>query len=355
MDFNLQVDENSEVNIFTDLGRLSGRGKSELSLNITTLGDFEMYGDYLISSGKFQFTAQDFINKVFKISEGGSIRWTGDPVEATINLKALYEVRTAIAPLYLAAGRASEDNQKVASEAVMNLSGPLMTPNISFDINFPANAYIKDELQSYLSDVNNTNQQALSLIVRRSFAGSADQSNGIGGLATSTVISAGSELFFNQLNTILSQSLNLNFVDLNIRSLNEAGASFRFLKDRLILTGGFTNRLNSTSTFSDFSVIGGNSLIAREVEAIYLLKKNGDWVLRASNKLNNRSFLSNLTTNNEYISAVGLVYRKDFDSFKELLGILVGGKRKEERIKEKKKALQDINAIKPEEPEIKND
>lgn len=355
MDFNLQVDENSEVNIFTDLGRLSGRGESELSLNITSLGDFEMYGDYLISSGKFQFTAQDFINKVFKISEGGSIRWTGDPVEATINLKALYEVRTAIAPLYLAAGRASEDNQKVASEAVMNLSGPLMTPNISFDINFPANAYIKDELQSYLSDVNNTNQQALSLIVRRSFAGSADQSNGIGGLATSTVISAGSELFFNQLNTILSQSLNLNFVDLNIRSLNEAGASFRFLKDRLILTGGFTNRLNSTSTFSDFSVIGGNSLIARDVEAIYLLKKNGDWVLRASNKLNNRSFLSNLSTSNEYVSAIGLVYRKDFDSFKELLGILVGEKRKEERSKEKKKALQDINAIKPEEPEIKKD
>jgi hypothetical protein len=355
MDFNLQVDENSEVNIFTDLGRLSGRGKSELSLNITTLGDFEMYGDYLISSGKFQFTAQDFINKVFKISEGGSIRWTGNPVEATINLKALYEVRTAIAPLYLAAGRASEDNQKVASEAVMNLSGPLMTPNISFDINFPANAYIKDELQSYLSDVNNTNQQALSLIVRRSFAGSADQNNGIGGLATSTVISAGSELFFNQLNTILSQSLNLNFVDLNIRSLNEAGASFRFLKDRLILTGGFTNRLNSTSTFSDFSVIGGNSLIAREVEAIYLLNKNGDWVLRASNKLDNRSFLGNLTANNEYISAVGLVYRKDFDSFKELLGILVGEKRKEDRSEKKKKALQDINAIKPEEPEIKKD
>ena len=353
MDFNLQVDENSEVNIFTDLGRLSGRGESELSLKITSLGDFEMYGDYLISSGKFQFTAQDFINKLFKISEGGSIRWTGNPVEASINLKALYEVRTAIAPLYLAAGRASDDNQKVAAEAVMNLSGPLMTPNISFDINFPANTYIKDELQSYLSDVNNTNQQALSLIVRRSFAGSADQANGIGGIATSTFISAGSELFFNQLNTILSQSLNLNFVDLNIRSFNEGSASFRFLKDRLILTGGVTNRLNSGSTFSDFSVIGGNSLIARDVEAIYLLKKNGDLVLRASNKLNNRSFLSNLSAYNEYVSAVGLVYRKDFDSFKELLGILVGEKRKESRSQEKQKQSQDINAIKPEDPKNK--
>ena len=354
MDFDLQVDEATEVNIFTDLGRLSGRGKSQLSLNITSLGDFEMYGDYLISTGKFQFTAQDFINKLFKISEGGSIRWTGNPVEAAINLKAIYEVRAGIGPLYLAAGRPPQDNQKVAAEAVMNLSGPLLTPNIAFDINFPANAYIKDELQSYLSDVNNTNQQALSLIVRRSFAGSADQSNGIGGIATSTFISAGSELFFNQLNTILTQSLNLNFVDLNIRSFNEASASFRFLNDRLILTGGVTDRTNSTRTFSDFSVIGGGSLVAHDVEALYLIKKNGDLVLRASNKLNNNSFLSNISTN-DYVSAIGLVYRRDFDSFKELLGILIGNKRKEEREKPDQKPVQDINALKPEETEIKKD
>ncbi|SDM69509.1 Family of unknown function [Daejeonella rubra] len=354
MDFDLQVDEDTEVNIFTDLGRLSGRGQSQLSLNITSLGDFEMYGDYLISSGKFQFTAQDFINKLFKISEGGSIRWTGNPVEAAINLKALYEVRASIGPLYLAAGRPTQDNQKVAAEAVMNLSGPLLTPNIAFDINFPANAYIKDELQSYLSDVNNTNQQALSLIVRRSFAGSSEQSDGIGGIATSTFISAGSELFFNQLNTILTQSLNLNFVDLNIRSFNEASASFRFLNDRLILTGGVTDRTNNTRTFSDFSVIGGGTEVARDVEALYLIKKNGDLVLRASNRLNNRSFLSNLS-NNDYVSAIGLVYRRDFDSFKELLGILIGNKRKEEREKADEKPVQDINAIKPEEPELKKE
>jgi len=354
MDFGLQVDEDTEVNIFTDLGRLSGRGKSQLSLNITSLGDFEMYGDYLISSGKFQFTAQDFINKLFKISEGGSIRWTGNPVEAAINLKALYEVRASIGPLYLAAGRPPQNNQKVAAEAVMNLSGPLLTPNIAFDINFPSNAYIKDELQSYLSDVNNTNQQALSLIVRRSFAGSADQSNGIGGIATSTFISAGSELFFNQLNTILTQSLNLNFVDLNIRSFNEASASLRFLNDRLILTGGVTDRTNNTRSFSDFSVIGGGSLVAHDVEALYLIKKNGDLVLRASNKLNNNSFLSNLSNDN-YVSAIGLVYRRDFDSFKELLGILIGNKRKEDRKKNNQNPVQEINAIKPEETELKKD
>lgn len=348
MNFELQVDENSEVNIFTDLGKLTGRGTSLLSMNITSLGDFEMYGDYNISSGKFEFTAKDFINKIFKISEGGSIRWTGNPVEAAINMKALYEVRTSVAPIYSAAGRTALE-QKVLAQAVMNLSGPLLTPSISFDINFPTDAYIKDELQSYLSDVNNTNQQALSLIVRRSFAGGSN--NKIGSAATSTFINAGTELFFNQLNSVLSQSLNLNFVDLNIRSLNDASASFRFLNDRLILTGGVTDR-NSTGSFSEFNVIRDGNSVARDVEALYLIKKNGDLVLRASNKINNRSFLNNLT-NDEYVSAIGLVYRKDFDNFRELLSFLLGKQRQDERNNNAEKAISDTIALKPEETKIK--
>ena len=344
MNFELQVDENTEVNIFTELGKLSGRGKSQLSLNITSLGDFEMFGDYLISSGKFEFTAQDFINKIFRISEGGSIRWTGNPVEAAINLKALYEVRTSLRPLYVAAGRPPID-QRVLVEAVMNLSGPLLTPNIVFDINFPADAYIRDELQSYFSDVNNVNQQALSLIVRRSFA---EGSGADLGVATSTFISAGTELFFNQLNTILTQSLNLNFVDFNIRSLNDASASLRLMNDRLIITGGVTDRQNKSGNFSEFNVIGGSS-VARDFEALYLIKKDGTLVLRASNKLNNRNFLN--INNVEYVSALGLVYRKDFDDFNELLSFLIGKKRKEERKKNEQEAVLNGTPVKQEEKE----
>ena len=343
MNFELQVDENSEVNIYTEMGKLSGRGKSQLSLNITSLGDFEMFGDYLISSGKFEFTAQDFINKIFKISEGGSIRWTGNPTEAAINLRALYEVRASLRPLYTAAGRPPLE-QKVPVEAVMNLSGPLLTPAIAFDINFPADAYIKDELQSYLSDVNNTNQQALSLIVRRSFAeGSGADLN----VATSTILSAGTELFFNQLNTIITQSLNLNTVDFNIRSFNDASATFRLLNDRLILTGGVTDRTSKDGNLAEFSFLG-NSEVARDVEALYLLKKDGSLVLRASNKLNNRNFLNISNDIDDYVSALGLVYRKDFDNFNELLSFLIGKKRKEERRKPSE-TIQNTEAIKSEE------
>jgi len=82
-----------------------------------------------------------------------------------------------------------------------------------------------------------------------------------------------------------------------------------------------------------------------------LINKTGDLVVRASNKINNRNFLNNLS-NDVYVSALGLVYRKDFDNFSELLGFLLGKQRKEERNKENQKTLPPVSkAIKPRENE----
>src|SRR5690606_15137793 len=64
MTMDLTVNPTAEVNIFTDLGKLSGSGEGLISMNITSLGDFEMFGDYAIQEGEFEFTAQDFINKI---------------------------------------------------------------------------------------------------------------------------------------------------------------------------------------------------------------------------------------------------------------------------------------------------
>jgi hypothetical protein len=217
----------------------------------------------------------------------------------------------------------------VQAEAIMNLSGNLLKPDIGFDINFPTDSYVKDELQSYLSDVNNVNQQALSLIVRRSFT----LGNGTANIRTqlnSTVLSAGTEIAFNQLNNIITQSLNLNFVDFNIRSLNEASASIRLLNNRLVLSGGVTDR---RATINDFDVIGTN--VASDFEAQYLITKDGSFVLRASNRLSNRNFLN---PSQEYVSAFGLVYRKDFDNFNEFLRMLIGKERKEERLRQEERA-----------------
>jgi len=308
MNMDLTFMPSAEVNLQTDLGSLKGNGTGEISLKLSTLGDFEMFGDYVVNSGKFHFTAQDFINKYFDIKQGGTIRWTGSPSAATINLVAIYQQRTSIGALYNAAGRAGQD-ERVLAQADMNIKGTLSRPDVTFDLNFPQNPYVRDELQTYLLDANNVNQQALSLIVRRSFT--ASSSNEIGREVNNTLLSAGTEIAFNQLNNILAQSLNINFLDFNIRSLNDASASFRFFNDRLVLTGGIVDRRNIQTTDLTFF----SNQVATDAELTYKVRRDGSLMFRAYNRLNTRNIL--FTPTDDYINAVGIVYRQEFNTLRE--------------------------------------
>ena len=311
MNMDLLISPNAEINLFSSMGELSGRGNSNLNMRISSLGDFEMFGDFIINSGKFNFTAQDYINKIFDLKEGGTVRWAGNPTEANININAIYQQRTSLAPLYNAAGR-EENPERVLAQADMILKGQLSQPDITFDINFPQNPGVKDELQGYFSDANNVNQQALSLIVRRSFTPGTQTD--FGKEVNNTLLSAGTEIAFNQINNIIAQSLNINFFDINIKSLNDASASLRLFNDRLILTGGISDRRSQALT--DLNVFSDR--VSTDAEAMFYLRKDGRLVLRASNRLNTRNFL--LSPNDgEYISAFGLLYRQEFNTFSEFL------------------------------------
>lgn len=309
MNMDLNITPDAEINLENNVGSLKGSGRGNLSLRISNLGDFEMFGDYHILSGKFHFTAQDFFNKYFDLKEGGTIRWAGNPSEAVVNLAASYQQRTSVGPLYNAAGR-TENNDRVLAQADMMLKGTLSQPEISFGLTFPQDPYIKDELQSYFLDGNNINQQAISLIVRRSFTPASTQE--FGKEVNNTLISAGTEIAFNQLNSIISQSLNMNFFDLNIRSFNDASASLRFFDDRLTLTGGVSDRSKNT-LMTDLTPFSDQ--VATDAEVTFKLRKDGSLILRAYNRLNTRNFL--FTPYSDYISAAGVVYRQEFNSLSE--------------------------------------
>ncbi|MHA4896916.1 translocation/assembly module TamB domain-containing protein [Pedobacter sp. PWIIR3] len=331
MSLKLDVDANSTANIFTSLGNLSGRGYSKnLDLNINSLGDFEMSGDYIIESGSFDFTAQEIINKKFQIRQGGTIRWTGNPTTAQINLKAIYSLRASLSDLYTAANReARNSSERVLTEVEMGLTELLLKPKITLDIFFPSNPSIKEELQSYFNDENNRNLQALSLIVRRSFAPGTGKED-LGKQLTSGVASTATELLFNQFNNVLS-SLNLNFVDINIRSLSEANASFRLFNDRVILNAGIIDR-RSTNDLSPIGFTKNN--VGGEVEILTLIKKDGTLVGKIANKppaqVNN--FLG-LSQNNN-VTSLGLIYTQQFDSFHEFLQKISGQYKKSQKQKD---------------------
>lgn len=324
LNFDLTVDEKTTVKITTDYGKLEGTGVAKnLNLNINSLGDFNMFGDFLISSGKFEFIAKDVITKNFQVTQGGTIRWTGNPNNAEINMKAIYEVRAAIQNLYTAAGLTYPGGaQQVLVQANLLLSKSLLQPTIDFDFNFPTDPSIKDDLGTYLNDYNNRSQQALSIILRRQFA------PGTGGndLTQQTLQTAGeavSEFAFNKLNTVISQSNAIKSLDLNIRSFNDASASLHLFNERFLLSGSlYSTTANSDLFNNNTSFFNSNfNTLSKDFSAQYLITQNGNLTARYSYRLLNGTTLNTIDPQltSQYVNGLGLVYQRDFDSFSEFL------------------------------------
>jgi len=321
LNLDLTVDEKTIVKITTDYGVLEGSGTTNnLNLNINSLGDFNMYGDFLISTGKFEFTAKNFISKNFTVNQGGTIRWTGDPSNADINLNAIYEVRTDISPLYQAAGLASPKGaENVLVQAELIITKSLLHPTIDFDFNFPTDPSIKDDLGTYLTDYNNRSQQALSIIVRRNFASGTP--NSLTNQVFSTAGEAVSEFAFNKLNTFISQSNIKNF-DLNLRSFNDASASLRLFNSRLVFNGSLFTTTGSNDLFNNStqnSLFNSNfNSLTKDFEAQYLLRKSGDLTAKYSYRVLNTTTLNTIDQLSvQYVNGVGLTYQRDFDTFGE--------------------------------------
>lgn len=114
------------------------------------------------------------------VERGGTISWTGDPVNATLDITAKYRTRTSVEPFiaeYLTL--ASPDDQRLAGQNTevdlqLKLGGSLYKPEIRFDLSFPnltgdiAN-FADSKLRLLRNNELELNGQVLGLIVFNSF------------------------------------------------------------------------------------------------------------------------------------------------------------------------------------------
>lgn len=330
MEFELTVGHSSVANLITDVGNIYGRGDGLLRLRITSLGDFEMFGDYIIDDGKFDFTSNNVINKTFEIKKGGTIRWTGNPSEATINLSAAYSTRANLLPLYQAAGRTLSDdrrNERVLAEAEMILNGSLLNPDINFGLEFPNNTGIKTELQGYLDNEDNESQQVINLVVRNNFNGSSGA--GIG-FTNSDLLGSGLELAFSKLNNIISQSLNIKNLDINVRSQSEIGGSYSFFDNRLKISGNFVNNKYNVDNMLDNNILNSSFTdLTRDLEMTYNINRDGTFVAKVFQRPTNRDFFN--LNRDIYVNGFGLVFTQEYDTFAEFIRNIFAKRRQQQQ------------------------
>jgi len=188
LEFDLTITKEAEVQIVTDIqtrSTLKGTGEGPMLIRIDTKGGFEMFGEYVVVTGEYNYRLGNIINRVFKVEPGGTINWEGPPLGANLNLKAVYQLKANPAPLL--------DNgtyRSIATDVITNLTGELENPEVEFDIDFPTtNSIVKSELKYNLSDPAFKERNAFFLMAQGSFV-----SNRQGGINTAGALTGNIEI-----------------------------------------------------------------------------------------------------------------------------------------------------------------
>ncbi len=331
LDFDLDLTEEAEVEIIIDKNTghsLKGRGRGGLLVEINTNGKFKMWGDFSVFEGVYNFAYGGLIQKEFIVQPGGTLAWNGDPLNAIMNMNAIYKTQANPSPLL-----DNPINRSIPVELNISLKGDLEKPDPDFSFEFPnVNSTIKSELQYRLESADDRQNQALYLISTGAF------SRGLNELNFSGTISE-------RLNGIISGIFTNGDSKLNLGVNYEAGQNRPDYQtdDRVVAT--------IQTQISDRVLINGKvgvpvggagateTVIAGDVEIDFLLNEEGTLTAKVFNRENS---IRNFGEAIGYTQGVGLSYSVDFDTFKELLQNFFRKQKKEDITPQEK--TEDIDA-----------
>lgn len=332
-EFKITKDANIEVILDRNSGHgMKGIGQGDLLFRINTLGNFNMWGDYVIEKGSYNFKWGGLIDKKFEVKKNGYIAWTGDPFKAVLNLQAVYQ--TSANPDLLI-GTASF-NKKIPVEVLIDLKGTIANPEPDFNIDFPnVNSVVKSEIETQLADKDTRSKQAMVLLSTGGFLSQEGLSQS---QYTNFAFEKASALFgdiFNDeggktqvdLTYLQSDRTQINPIDSRV----EATISSK-VNDRITFNGKVGVPLGGVNQ----STVVGN------VEIQYRVNDDGTLNLRFFNKENDINYIGQGVG---YTQGVGVSYEVDFDTFSELINKIFKKKEKENSKNTTKNHLDDSDVL----------
>ena len=342
LNFNLEVTKDAEVEMVLDKATgssLKGSGTGNLQIEIDTKDKFDMYGNFIVDNGIYNFKYGGIINKPFNVKKGGSISWNGDPFTADINIEAVH--RVSANPKSLLENITA--NRKIPIDLITRFSGELFDSERTFDIEIPnSSSTVASELAFKLNsnDDNSKTRHFVSLLASGAFYNESDLSVNTSGLVYGTA----SDLLSNAFDNIVNKGDNKfklkpvytfgekNRID-NLNINDQFGFNFGYeINDRILINGKASMPIGSKEPTS---IIG-------EVTIDFLLNDAG--TLRSS--IFNRQNEIQYSEQDEegYTQGIGINYQIDFDNGAELL---------EKLGLKKKKEIDSIITVKPVVKELK--
>lgn len=310
LNFELDINENAEVEVVVDQSTgtsLKGRGVGTLLLEVNTNGKFNMWGDFLVIEGKYDFNFGGFIEKKIDVIPGGSITWDGTPERANLNLTAVY--RTEANPSVLLDNPTV--NRDIPVEVVVNLTGELIKPDLDFQINFPrTSSIVRSELEYKLQNEEQRQNQALFLISTGAFV----NENFGGGNAV------GANLLADRVSDLVGDLLSDQDGKFQLGIDYQAGINtpVNQTADRVgvSLSTQITERILINGNVG--VPVGGvnENAIAGDIEVQWLINEDGSLRMNFFNRQADIQFIGEEQI---FEQGLGMSYSVDFDTFKDLV------------------------------------
>ncbi|WP_029036108.1 translocation/assembly module TamB domain-containing protein [Salinimicrobium xinjiangense] len=343
--FRIVLDENTG-----DHFQASGDG--DILYDIYPNGRTTMTGRVEINDGHYEMSLYNLVTRRFDIMKGSTVVWAGDPMDADLNITAVYEVEASasglMAPQITGADMdvRNQYRQELDFLVYLKIGGEISAPRLSFGLDMPEDeqgslsGQVYGRVQQINQQENELNKQVFSLLVLNRFfpsPGSPGTEGGTLAFARDNL----NEALSDQLNIFSDRLLGETGIDLNFglnsytdyqgdspqdRTQLDITAQRSFMDERLIVSVGSEVDVQGESSVEESSPLIGN------VSLEYLITEDGRFRIQGFR----RNTFENVIDGQLIISGLALIYTQEFNRFRELWNQITNkdGREEEEQTEE---------------------
>jgi hypothetical protein len=329
----VEIDKQATLRLLLDpssTDSLVVRGEAALSFTIDRSGKMSLTGTYNLNDGSYLVSLESLIKRTFEIDDGSTINWNGDPLEAEVDIDAIYSVRAS--PIDLMADQMTgltETDRNAYKErhlflVILKLKGNILQPEIGFEIQLRPedkgilSGAVNQKLILLNEDASALNKQVFALLVLGRFIQENPLQTDAGGTSTFVRATVG-KLLSQQLNQWSSKVLpgvDLNFDIQSYNQFETGQAEGRTQVDIGLKKQLFNERL-SVQVGGSLEVEGvkakqnSASDIASDVVLEYKLTEDGRYRLKGFRQNQYESDIDGQFVE----TGAGIIYVRDFDKW----------------------------------------
>ncbi|TVR87323.1 MAG: translocation/assembly module TamB [Saprospirales bacterium] len=316
--------------------QLEVAGQANLSFDMDAEGRMSLSGIYELTRGFYEMRMYDIVRRRFELKPGSRLIWSGDPMEADMHITAVYNLRTSaldlMADQLAGADQATRTQyrQELPFEVLLDISGELLRPNLSFSLDMPegSRGALGGNVYSRIQQLNTTeselNTQVFSLLVLNRFLPqgvASEESRGFD--AGAMARSSASSILSGQLNALSDRYVRGVDLDFDLESFTdyqtgrpEDRTQLNVRMRRSLVGERLTIEVGGQIDLEGSDNMEGQSAtdILGDVNIEYRLTEDGTWRLRGFR----RNQYEGVMEGQVIATGVSLLFNRDFNSFAEL-------------------------------------